>query len=117
MDDASHKRQPPKRDPEAEARGRETRKARIAAGAHYRRDWADAANWQELASARGIRLPEWWVAPSQQLLRKWVRKLRPGESFKHIYGEISPERLIELNPTMSLRAFVGQLLELGKPNG
>ena len=38
-----------------------SRKARIEAGAKYRRDWLDADNWASMAQKRGIRLPAWYV--------------------------------------------------------
>jgi len=93
-------------------RAREALNTKIAAGAHYRRDWADAEHWETLAADRGIRLPAWWVAPSPSALKKWFRKLRKGEVFSDVYGhKMTAAKLIALNPTMSLRAFVGQMLE------
>ncbi len=85
-------------------------KARIAEGAKYRRDWLDAASWDLEAKKRGIKLPQWWVAPTPAALKKWLKTLRPGAIFNDVYG-CSAQRLIELNPAMPLRAFVGQLLE------
>jgi hypothetical protein len=97
--------------PEARGRAAEARRAAIEAGAHYRRDWADAQVWDELAKGRGIRLPQWHEAPTPGKLKFSLQTL-VRKPFRAVYGEISPARLIALNPTMPLRAFVGQLLEL-----
>ena len=88
----------------------EGRRAKIAAGAHFRRDYLDADFWAELATSKRIRLPMWHIPPKPRALKKWFGKLRSGEVFEHVYG-CSPSRLIELNPNMPLRAFVGQMLE------
>lgn len=88
------------------------RKALVAAGAHYKRDWLDALFWDTEAKKRGIRLPAWWVAPTPTSVRWWFKKLRQDEEFEHVYGDrMTASKLIELNPTMPLRAFVGQMLE------
>ena len=98
--------------PDSRARAAQARRAAIEAGSRFRRDFADADNWQKLAQERGIRLPAWWVAPSPTALKKWFRKLRAGEVFTHVYGDkMTSARLIALNPDMPLRAFVGQMLE------
>lgn len=48
--------------------------------------------------------------------KKWFRKLRSGAVFKHVYGDtMTPARLIEINPGMPLRPFVGQMLEASNP--
>jgi hypothetical protein len=96
--------------PEQRVKAAEARQAAIEAGAHFRRDYADAAVWDELAKARGIRLPQWHEAPTPGKLKFWLQTL-VGEPFRAVYGEITPARLIALNPTMPLRAFVGQMLE------
>jgi hypothetical protein len=94
---------------EARARAAEARRQAIEAGAHFRRDFADAINWEKLAQRRGIRLPAWWVAPTPAALKKHFKRLVDGR-FRDVYG-CSPARLIELNPDWPLRAFVGQMLE------
>jgi hypothetical protein len=101
---------PPKPTHEQVAAAVEARRAAIKAGAHYRRDYLDADNWEKLAQERGIRLPAWWIAPTASALRRWLKKTRPGAVFAQIYG-LSPVDLIERNPDMPLRAFVGQMLE------
>lgn len=91
------------------------RQANIEAGAKYRRDWLDAPAWDQLAKEHGFRLPAWWVAPTPQALRRWWKRTQKGRvetPFAFAYG-CSPSRLIELNPAMPLRAFVGQMLERG----
>jgi hypothetical protein len=98
-------------DTEARARAAEARRAAIEAGRHFRRDWADSATWDELAKSRGIRLPQWREAPTPGKLKFWLQIL-VGEPFRAVYGDITPARLIALNPAMPLRAFVGQMLEM-----
>lgn len=88
----------------------EARRAAIEAGAHYKRDWIDAPVWEELAKARGIRLPQWHTAPTPRALKTWCRSLG-NLDFEGIFG-CSPSRAIELNPRAPLRAVVGWLLEV-----
>jgi len=75
----------------------------------YKKDWLDEENWLVLASARQIRLPPVYVPATEQSLKKWARKLSKQPFFEH-FG-CSPRRLIQLNPRVPLRAFVGQMLE------
>ena len=98
--------------PEDRQRSLESRRAAIAAGAHYRRDWLDAPTWELLASQRGIRLPQWHEAPTPGKLKFWLQTL-VGKPFQEVYGDrMTPAKLIALNPNVPLRAFVGQMLEL-----
>jgi hypothetical protein len=76
----------------------------------YRRDFKDAPHWEMLASERGITLPQWWVAPTPQKLRRYFRMTGPHGKWSDVYG-ISPAQLIERNPDWPLRAFVGVMLE------
>lgn len=74
-----------------------------------KRDWLDAVYWLSQASKRGIRLPNWGTKATSRKLLRWHRRLS-NEAFEDVYGCI-PKRLIELNPRVPLRAFVGQMLE------
>jgi len=75
----------------------------------YKKNWLDAAWWQSLAAARGIRLPPWYAPPTEGKLKSWAKRL--GKTpFREHYG-CNPARLIALNPKTPLRAFVGQMLE------
>ena len=94
---------------ETRARAAEARRAATEAGAHYKRDWLDAPVWEELAKARGIRLPQWHRPPTPRALKTWSRSLG-NLDFEGIFG-CSPSRAIELNPNAPLRAFIGWLLE------
>lgn len=96
---------------EARAKARVARAARIAEGAKFRRQWCDSALWDELAKKRGIRLPQWHRAPTSRALKRW-HGILGNEDFSAVYG-CRPSRLIELNPEIPLRAFVGVMLELG----
>ena len=100
-----------KLDDAARAKAAVARAARIAAGAKYRRQWLDSGNWEELARKRGIRLPQGHTAPTPQALKKWHESLG-NVPFSAVYG-CRPSRLIALNPSVPLRAFVGVMLELG----
>lgn len=94
---------------ELRKKGQEARKAKIAAGAHFKRDWLDSDLWDELARNHGIRLPQWHVAPTAGKLNSWAKRLGK-EPISVIWGA-SGKRIIALNPHQPLRAFVGQLLE------
>lgn len=95
--------------PEARAKAAEARKAAIANNP-YRKDWQDSPLWDSLAQKRGLRLPMWHIAPTPRKLKRWHETL-DSEPFEALYG-CSPTRLIQLNPEMPLRAFIGQMLEL-----
>jgi hypothetical protein len=94
--------------PEARQKAQEARKAAVA-NCKFRRDWADSSSWDSLAQKHGIRLPQWHRPPTANALQKWHRML-DKEPFEDVYG-CRPSRLIQLNPTMPLRAFIGQMLE------
>ena len=98
--------------PEARAKAQEGRRAALEAAAHFKRDWLDAPVWDELAKARGIRLPLWSKRPTPRFLKRWHESL-DTEPFEAVYG-CSPARLIALNPDTPLRAFVGMMLERAK---
>ena len=95
--------------PEMRVKAQEARKDAIAASQHFKRDWLDSGVWDELAKARGIRLPVWSKAPTPRFLKRWHKTL-DVEPFEAVYG-CSPSRLIAMNPHTPLRAFVGQMLE------
>ena len=93
---------------EARQKARESRAAAIASNP-YRKDWLDSPLWDSLAQKRGIRLPMWHRGPTPRLLKRAHESLEK-EPFEVVYG-CSPTRLIHLNPTMPLRAFIGMMLE------
>lgn len=94
---------------EARAKALEARKAKLAAAAHFKRDWLDSGVWDEIAKAKELRLPLWSKAPTPRFLKRWHESL-DTEPFEDVYG-CKPARLIALNPHTPLRAFVGQMLE------
>jgi hypothetical protein len=75
----------------------------------YRADWLDDDFWVFLASKRELRLPHKTTPPTPSALRRWQKTIR-DVPFKDAFG-CSPQELIAMNPTMGLRAFVGQMLE------
>jgi hypothetical protein len=95
--------------PEARAKAQAGRKAALEAAAHFKRDWLDSGVWDELAKAKGIRLPVWSKAPTPRFLKRWHETLDKAP-FEDVYG-CSPSRLITMNPHTPLRAFVGMMLE------
>lgn len=98
--------------PENRAKAQAGREAAKERAAHFKRDWLDSGVWDDLAKARGIRLPVWSKAPTPRFLKRWHETL-DTEPFEAVYG-CSPSRLITLNPHTPLRAFVGQMLERAK---
>lgn len=87
----------------------------------FRRDWMDSGLWDELAKTHGVRLPQWHRPPTPRKLKQAHESLekvrlqgisvgQAPEPFEAVYG-CSPAKLIKLNPTMPLRAFIGQMLE------
>lgn len=96
-------------DAEHRRKALDARRAKVAAGAHFRRNWLDSGLWDELAKKAGIRLPQWHVPPTGHALKKWHRIL-DKEPFEAVFG-CQPKRLMALNPGHPLRAFVGQMLE------
>lgn len=94
--------------PEQRAKAADARR-RAVAESKYRRDWLDADVWLLLASERGIRLPAWHRAPTARKLIQAHQSLEETP-FREVYG-CSAAALIARNPTMPLRAFIGQMLE------
>jgi hypothetical protein len=89
------------------------RKARIEAGAHYRRDFLDSDHWDDLARARGLRLPHWHRPCSAGQLGVWLRKLGvERDAYLEWAGERSLGDFAARNPDWPLRAWVGTVLEM-----
>lgn len=93
---------------EARSKAHEARRKAVANNL-YRRNWLDSDLWDSLAKRRGVRLPQWHRPPTPRYLKRWHESL-DKEPFEVVYG-CSPSRLIQLNPDMPLRAFIGQMLE------
>lgn len=87
----------------------EKRKAMQVQTKDYKKDWLDDNFWVDLANLRGLRLPPMYMPATVGGLKKWARKL-DRNPFVEYFG-CSPKRLIEINPKVPLRAFVGQMLE------
>ena len=67
-----------------------------------RRDFADSNEWDELARARGIRLPLWTLAPTPANMRKWLRKVG-WTGVRYIEG-YSDDLLVRLGQIGAARA-------------
>jgi hypothetical protein len=75
----------------------------------------DDGVWMEMASARGFLLPRPDTPCTTGGMERWLRKL--GLSVEWYQGWTGYDKLAEWparNPTFSLRAFVGQVLEEGE---
>ena len=99
---------------EDRARGQEQRKQRRAEALALplKRDFLDDETWKELASERGLRLPNWTFPPESKAMRRWLRKVKlPEKVYLEIMGYSKLEQFQELNPDWPLRAWVGVLLE------
>ena len=84
------------------------RAAKIEAGAHFRRNWLENENWSRLAAKRGIRLPQWWIAPSAIKLKRVCRSL--AVDYDALFG-LAPAKLFRLNPDVPMRIWVSLALE------
>jgi hypothetical protein len=73
--------------------------------------YLDDAAWVELAQARGLKLPNLATAPTSGKIEHWLHRLcLTGRDFTAWCG-FTPAGWIATNPTWSLRALVGLLLE------
>ena len=93
-------------------RSRASLAANRAAGAHFRRDFLDAVDWEALARARGLRLPQWHHACTPGGMRRWLRKLGiTVEDYLSFAGERTLRDFGRKNPDWSLRAWAGVVLD------
>ena len=77
-----------------------------------RDDFADAPRWEELASARGVRLPAWKMRCSATWMERWLRKLDiPIRRYYEWSGWVALGDFAKANPHWPLTAWVGLLLE------
>jgi len=75
-------------------------------------DPGDAANWTELASKRGLRLPSSKTRCTRGGMEKWLRRLGLSTDWYREYtGFRSLSEWIAANPDWPLKAFVGLMLE------
>ncbi|AZD19679.1 hypothetical protein C4K24_0345 [Pseudomonas chlororaphis subsp. aurantiaca] len=76
-------------------------------------DFADKTHWRELAGARGIHLPAWYVTATGGRLGRYAERL--GLTIHDVHaatGCRSFRALVQMNPTYPLFAHVGVLLEI-----
>jgi len=84
----------------------------------FRVDFLDSPRWDELASARGLRLPRWSVAPTRGKTQVWLKKLGISHTaFCEWAGVKDLSEFGKLNPEWGLRALVGLLLETQAKKG
>lgn len=78
----------------------------------YRKAFQDDETWADLARRFYVRLPIWKTAPTDEAIRKWLRRFRITEkSYLNAAGYKELEDFRRLNPDWPLRAWVGMLLE------
>jgi hypothetical protein len=77
-----------------------------------RKDFLDNETWVELSKRFYTRLPVWKNEPTEEKMRKWLRKFRVTEKeYLQATGYKSLNDFMELNPDWPLRAWVGVLME------
>ena len=77
-----------------------------------RDDFADAPRWEELASARRVRLPAWSLTCTPARMEKWLRKLGISTSAYYAWsGTTALRQFAALNPSWPLAAWLGLLME------
>lgn len=104
--------------PETLAKALASRRVRIIEGRQKYQTRADDSHWVRLATSRGFRLPETWVAPTPHKLRQWVKRVLDPENSLTL-ADLPPRTwgfdtwadAIKANPAWSLRSFVGLMLE------
>lgn len=75
-------------------------------------EYLDDAQWVDLATARGLKLPNLATACTQAAVAPWLKRLGISrDEFTRWSGYQNPAAWSAANPTFSLRALVGLLLE------
>ena len=78
----------------------------------FRTDFADAPRWEELARAKGIRLPRWATACTPGAMENWLRRLDIHVTRYYEWSGTKALREFRANnPDWPLAAWVGLLLE------
>jgi hypothetical protein len=94
---------------EQRAKAAATRQARTA---RLRRDFADAPEWERLASQYGVRQPMWHEPVTTGKITTWCRRLGVSlADYREWWGGTSLRDFQERNPDWPLRALVGLMLE------
>lgn len=93
------------------AKAAAARRAKIEAGAHFRRNWLEADNWLRLANENGYRLPQWHIPPTANKLKAVCRRF--AVEYDALFG-LAPRKLFQANPDVPLRVWVGIVLETAK---
>ncbi len=75
-------------------------------------EYLDDAHWVDLATARGLKLPNLATACTQAAVAPWLKRLGISrDEFTRWCGYRNPTAWSAANPTWSLRSLVGLLLE------
>lgn len=81
------------------------------AASTLRRDFMDATYWEDLARAKGLRLPPWGQGCSVSTMRSFLHKAGLSQSkYEGHYGKL--QGFPQKNPTWPLRSWAGTVLEL-----
>jgi hypothetical protein len=94
----------------SQTQGREPRRKAVDTG--VREHYLDDENWVELARRAGVTLPRRGTACTPARMEKWMKKLGFNTTwYRNWSGFRNLQEHIDANPTWSLRAWVGMLLE------
>lgn len=95
--------------PEMRAKALATRQARAAT---LRHDFADAPEWERLASQYGVRQPAWNEAVTTGKITTWCRRLGVSlADYREWWGGTSLRDFQQQNPDWPLRAWFGLVVE------
>ena len=85
--------------------------------AKYREHYYDEEYWSDLSWARGVRMPPWYTAPSDQDIKYWLKLAKvPYVQFVESFGWKDSEEFEKLNPNHGMKILAGLILELGQEN-
>ncbi|MGH7862457.1 MAG: hypothetical protein ACREOS_09490 [Candidatus Dormibacteraceae bacterium] len=90
-------------------------RAAVRATSPLRKDFADAHEWEQLASRYGVRLPPWGEPPTVALMIRFLHRLKVSidecGDWSGWSGRDGLKKWIESNPLWPARAWAGLLLE------
>jgi hypothetical protein len=96
------------------AKGRETIEMQKS---KYKEHYSDDQYWTDLAWARGVRMPPYYTAPSDQDIKYWLKLARVSYTqFVESFGWKDAEAFERLNPNHGMKILAGMILELGEEN-
>ncbi len=76
-----------------------------------RNDFMDANHWEDLARARGLRLPPWGQPCTVSRMRTWLHRVGISQGDWEANNGCKLAQFPVLNPDWPMRAFAGLTLE------